>query len=67
MSKFPSRSIESNEGWKGKHTANVFGGSSDLEVTVISPACTPLVLDKEVFNSGIWISIESDGHNTVIK
>jgi len=44
-------------------TADVVG--SDLQVSFISPGCTPRVLDKDVFL--IIFSSISDSKNTVVK
>ena len=50
-------------GWLSKDTANVVG--TDLDVTLVSPAWAPGVLDEEVLLS--TLSTVSDGKDTVVE
>jgi len=54
-----------NIGWVREDTADVSWRSGNLDVTIVSPWCTPLILDEEEFLS--VLGTVSDSKDTVIE
>ena len=60
-----SCSCDGDEGWVREDTANVAGSGTDLDVTIVTPSSTPLILNEEELLS--VLSSVSDSQDTVIE